>query len=242
VLPAPTLESILKGNSRRRRQDAGSRLVSILLTTPDTTSFASLRNNIAYFKARSGEAWDLHVAGYYRYFPIEVNGRGLHPDDTPTGLKTGGDSGLEWWFSPRGFDELCRNLERHHGAQSGGLRGRVPWRYSGTPELVSFWVADGVVGHEENLVADEADKPDWDSLVACQLRDDMAVGQVVETHTGWASGPLPREFRPGTRPRAAGQILHVENLRSGLSWVIAGAAGAALSEGVNVLIDELLRR
>jgi len=34
----------------------------------------------------------------------------------------------------------------------------------------------------------------------------------------------------------------VDALRRGLSWVVAGAAGAAVSEGVNALIHELIGR
>ena len=82
---------------------------------------------------------------------------------------------------------------------------------------------------------------DWDSLVACRLTEETPLAHVVETHTDWPRGRLPAGFRPGTRPRVAGQALHVDALRRGLSWAIAGAAGAALTEGVTALIDELTR-
>lgn len=223
MLPAPTLKTILDESSRRT---AGRRrLVSILLATPDTASIASLRHNVAYFDARTGESWDLHVAGYYAYGRTHYDPAGF-----PVGIFLGGDPQTEWWFSPQHFERLRCALEmqhKNHMTRSGLIRRRTPWRYSGTPEIVSMWTDDAIA--------------DWDSLVACRLTEEAPLAHVVETHTDWRRGQLPAGFQPGTRPRAVGQALHADALRRGLSWAIAGAAGAALTEGVTVLIDELTR-
>lgn len=224
MLPAPTLDSILTRRANGRQTDAdGRRLVSVLFASPDTAVFSNLKNNMAYFDARSGDMWDLFVAGYYAY------GRSAYdPHGFPLGISNGH---TEWWFSPARFNELRRAVgNRHEGARSqvGVVRGRrVPWNYSGSPELVNFWV-QGVT-------------PDWNSLVAQPLTDDppAALGHVVETHTDWRDRPLPNGFRPGTRPRVAGESLHVDAVRAALSWAVAGAAGAGLAEGVTALIKAL---
>ena len=67
MIPAPTLESIvaraMPGHGQQEINARRRRLVSVLFATPDTATFASLRANIAYFDARSGDMWDLAVAG-----------------------------------------------------------------------------------------------------------------------------------------------------------------------------------
>lgn len=221
MLPAPTLETIFQ--KPRHPHDADRRLVSILMATPDTASFAALRNNFAYFNTRSDVSWDLYVAGYYAYGGTRYDQHGF-----PVGIFIGRET--EWWFSPQHFEQLRSELEgqhRRHTSRSGLLQRRTPWRYSGKPEVVNLWST--------------GDTADWTSLASHRLTEVTPLGQVVETHTEWAGGQLPNGFRPGTRPRAVGETLHAESLRRGLSWAIAGAAGAALSEGVNVLIDELTR-
>jgi hypothetical protein len=222
VLPAPTLKSIFK-NPHRPHEAPGRRLVSILMATPDTASFTALQNNIAYFNTRSGVSWDLYVAGYYAYGGERYDRQGF-----PVGIFL--DRQTEWWFSPQHFEQLRSELEEQHHihtSKTGIFQRRTPWRYSGTPEVVNLWSTKNT--------------PDWASLVSRPITEATSLGQVVETHTEWAHGQLPDGFRPGTRPRVVGEKLHADSLRQGLSWAIAGAAGAALSEGVNVLIDELTR-
>jgi hypothetical protein len=222
VLPAPTLETILQ-NPRRPHDDSGRRLVSILMATPDTASFTALRDNFAYFNTRSGISWDLYVAGYYAYGGARYDRQGF-----PVGIFMGRET--EWWFSPQQFEQLRGELEekhRRHTSRSGFFRRRTPWRYSGTPEIVNLWSTK--------------DTPDWNSLASHPLTEATPLARVVETHTDWAGGQLPDGFRPGKRPHVVGEELHIDSLRRGLSWAIAGAAGAALSEGVNALIDELTR-
>lgn len=223
MLPAPTLKTILEQDRPAGAGDAaGRRLVSILLATPDTASFTSLRDNVAYFHARTGDSWDLHVAGYYAY-----GGSGYDPLGFPVGISVGV---AEWWFSPLYFNQLRHAIEQQHATHVGRLgvfRRRRAWKYSGVPQIVSMW-------------AEGADA-DWDSLVAYRLTAETPLGSVVETNTEWRDSGLPADFRPGTRPRAISETLHAETLRRGLTWVAAGAAGAALTEGVNISIDELTR-
>lgn len=248
MLPAPTLSSIL---ARRNGTGPGAadeafdvgarRLVSVLFAAPDTAVVAGLRTNQALYDARSGHMWDLYVAGYYAYGQEGYDLRGF-----PLGAVAGDASGrtdrgfgltynqpVEWWFSPRQFVQLSDAIASAHArclARVPVLRGRrTAWRYSGAPEIVNFWVSGST--------------PDWESLVSHPVAEQGpgALGTIVESHTDWRTGAVPPGFRPGTRPRAASQIVHADALRRGLSWAVAGAAGAALSEGATALIRELMR-
>jgi hypothetical protein len=248
VLPAPTLSSILTraGGSAPAVTgtfDAGARrLVSVLFAAPDTAVVAGLRHNRALYDARSGHMWDLHVAGYYAYGQEHYDPRGF-----PLGGVAGDASArpghgflsaasyrsVEWWFSPRQFVALSGAVASAHAgclARVPVLRGRrTAWTYSGAPEIVNFWVSGST--------------PDWESLVAHRVEGEgpVALGPIVESLTDWRDGRLPRGFQPGTRPRAASQIVHADALRRGLSWTVAGAAGAAVSEGATALVGELMR-
>jgi hypothetical protein len=231
MLPAPSLATILD-RSMLSADLAGSalavsgrrRLVSILLATPDSWAFDELRSNTAYFNARSGMLWDLYVAGYYAY-----GGQGYDSYGYPiNSAKAGSDS---WWFSPTRFRDLHVEISQLHSlhlAKTPLLRGRrLPWSYSGRPEIVNLW-ATGT-------------EPDWDSLVAHQLEygSEFSLGSVVETHTEWESIPLPKGFEPGSRAWQVTEKAHIETLRRGLQWAVAGAAGAALAEGVSELLHAL---
>jgi hypothetical protein len=254
MLPAPTLESIAKRPADLRQVNAdGHRLVSILFATPDTAVLGDLQQNAAYFNARSGHMWDLYVAGYYAY-----GGKHYDRDGFPVGMgsrQTGKDG---WWFSPARFLELRLAAENAHARclrDIPVLRGRRrPWQYSGSPELVNLWAfgsycastaADTASGVMTALTSGFGPQfewnIEWESLTAHVLGGDQppSLSNVVETHTGWATRSLGREFRPGTRPRVIGDVLHADELRRGLSWIVAGAAGAALTEGVSELVQAL---
>jgi hypothetical protein len=233
MLGAPDLDWILHRELSRGRDarvhPAQRRLISILFATPSTATIAELQSSFAYFDSRSGQLWDLYVAGYYM-----PSGNGRKYDRSGFPIRMAGIHPTGWWFSPRQFHALAHDVAGHHEARVAEvpiLRGRrKPWRYSGTPELVNFW-ATGI-------------RPDWESLVARPLTDRApdSLGNIVESHTDWASIPLRPGWRPGSRSRVAEELLHVDALRRALSWAVAGAAGAAVAEGVNVLIDALFRR
>jgi hypothetical protein len=241
MVPAATLKSILEREGARApaggtQPDAPglTRLVSILFADPHTAVVSGLQHNRALYDAISDIHWDLYVAGYYAY-----GGEGYDPVGYPVapvaGDVSGGNGGrppVEWWFGPNRFTALQKEVVEAHAEclkrAPRPLR-RAVWNPTGRPELVNFWMSGST--------------PDWESLVSCEVSDEgpSAVGSIVTSHTDWRTDVLQREYRPGTRPRVAAEVLHADALRRALSWAVAGAAGAALSEGATALVHELTR-
>ncbi|MFD9074412.1 hypothetical protein [Streptomyces lasiicapitis] len=195
-----------------------------------------LRDNHALYDARSAHRWDLYVAGYYAYGEREYDPQGipLHVDvgDEPTGWDYR-YAQANWWFSPKEFVGPASAVASAHAdclARVPMLRGRrTPWKYSGHPELVNVWVSGRT--------------PDWESLIAREVGEQgpSALSAIVESHAGRPTDPLPREYQPGTGPRAAAEALCADSLRRGLSWAVAGAAGGALSAGATELDQKVIR-
>lgn len=197
----------------------GRRLISILFAMPDTAIFADLQENIAYYNVRSGAGWDLAVAGYCE---------GPPDDDLHSVPADGG-----WWFSPSAFNNIHSGVEREHREymekQSLFKGRRTPWKYSGKPELVSFWA------NPSNW-----NEPDWPSLVSCNLVEpERSLSWAVEAHSDWRSVPIPREFTPGTRKRELDDRIRLKELNTALAWVASAAAGAAMGDGVKILMEKL---
>ncbi|MEV5887026.1 hypothetical protein AB0L74_30910 [Streptomyces sp. NPDC052020] len=115
MLPSPSLDTILDRTSMRSdrpESDSGNRrLVSVSCSTPDTAVFDNLRHNVRYHNARSGDAWDLAVAGYYAYGAREYD-----PEGVPVGISTP-HPGVDWWYSPREFNRLRQRIEDEHHRQ-----------------------------------------------------------------------------------------------------------------------------
>ncbi|WP_406375852.1 hypothetical protein OG788_40105 [Streptomyces sp. NBC_00647] len=211
--------------------------MSILFAAPDTVVIEGLHDNMALYNARSGHMWDLYIAGYYAY-----GGNEYDPDGFPIREATGRDAGshrlgvgqgTDWWFGPQRFVQLSNTVAAAHSEcleRVPVLRGRrTPWKYSGSPEIVNLWVSDAA--------------PDWESLTAHEVghQGPSALSAVVESHSDWRTDPLPPGYGPGTRAFAAADVLHVDALRRALSWAVAGAAGAALSEGATHLVNGLTK-
>jgi hypothetical protein len=201
MLPAPNLQEVLERSGfMAPRPDSlpELRLVSIIFAHPHRTVFQDLKANRAYYDQRSGDAWDLYFAGYYMYGRRTYDSEGFsvmrysNPHD-------------DWWFGPSSFNNLRRDLQNLHGRAVDSAPRRkkvVPWRYSGTPELVNFLVHRGV--------------PDWLSLVSVRLTEgverepDSYLPAIVEAHSDWQEYRLPPGYETGERPRSAAQVRRVQ--------------------------------
>lgn len=205
--------------SRRRVDDVGGILVSLIFCHPRSIVFRDLKHNHTYLNLRSGEKWDLNFVGYdcpgISYFPPSVAGIPL------------------WRFKPAIFDSIRQRVQDEHARALSRWRKYLSfntggWRYSGRPELVSFMVYNSAYPVHV----------DWPSLRAVPLLDangkyiDRSLDEIVEVLSDWRDHDTDalRDLAPGELPAVVSAWPIAKALRATASVLAAGIAGNAAYE------------
>jgi hypothetical protein len=254
MIAAPTLNQVLlRAELYGSTHPLRDRLVSVVFAEPASLVISDLNANCEFWDELTGVSWDLFFAGYYAY--------GSHGDTRPVQVDRQPWREGAWKFSPRGFREFLTDIERAmitdqnrrraaepeprrrsirrwtatrpgRRAQHSPTARQIPWRFSGSADLVSFMVYGG--------------DPDWASLHAVELcgttapqPDQHPLGRAIEGLRRWQDEEPDPRFAPGETPDL-GPFIPREALRRALIWSALAASSGIIGNRADDILNHLL--